>query len=154
MDPGAEIEVNKKEKKHKKHSHDHEKKAKLKERVKEDNSADVEKASLAAQPAPSAAEPVQPAAPAAAPRKLREFKSKNLLVAADERRAVEIAFSKVNYAVDVKKGSNPCGGEKETRTILKNIDGAFRPGTLTAIMGASGAGKVRIPDAMIAFRHG
>lgn len=78
-------------------------------------------------------------------RQLRVFKSKNLLVAADATRFVEITFEDVNYSVTVKKGSSIplCGGEKETRHILKDVNGAFRPGTFTAIMGASGAGKVR-----------
>ena len=31
----------------------------------------------------------------------------------------------------------------EEITLLKGIDGTFRPGVLTALMGASGAGKVR-----------
>ena len=32
----------------------------------------------------------------------------------------------------------------EEITLLKGIDGSFRPGVLTALMGASGAGKVDI----------
>ena len=32
----------------------------------------------------------------------------------------------------------------EEITLLKGIDGSFRPGVLTALMGASGAGKVGI----------
>jgi ABC-type multidrug transport system ATPase subunit len=34
--------------------------------------------------------------------------------------------------------------EKEWKTILQHISGTFEPGTLTAIMGSSGAGKTTV----------
>jgi ATP-binding cassette subfamily G (WHITE) protein 2 (SNQ2) len=41
-----------------------------------------------------------------------------------------------NYFVPVK------GGQKQ---LLNDVFGYVKPGTLTALMGASGAGKVRFP---------
>ncbi|XP_047369705.1 ATP-binding cassette sub-family G member 1-like isoform X3 [Vespa velutina] len=38
---------------------------------------------------------------------------------------------------------------RERKTILRNISGDFRPGELTAIMGASGAGKTTLMDILI-----
>lgn len=128
----------KKHKKHKKHDHSE----KHKERIHAEDPVDVpmEQVMLDVKPALELDPPAQP--PPAEP-KIRVFKSKNLLVAADAKRAVEISFSNVNYSVESKKGGKLCfGGKKETRNILTDITGAFRPGTLTAIMGASGAGKV------------
>jgi ATP-binding cassette subfamily G (WHITE) protein 2 (PDR) len=37
---------------------------------------------------------------------------------------------------------------KETRRILNNVDGWIKPGTLTALMGASGAGKTTLLDVL------
>jgi hypothetical protein len=49
---------------------------------------------------------------------------------------ITLAFQDLHYFVP-----NPAGsGELE---LLKGIYGVFRPGVLTALMGASGAGKVR-----------
>lgn len=38
--------------------------------------------------------------------------------------------------------------KKETRRILNNVDGWVKPGTLTALMGASGAGKTTLLDSL------
>lgn len=37
----------------------------------------------------------------------------------------------------------PCPTGEDLQ-LLENVSGSFRPGVLTALMGASGAGKVRI----------
>ena len=48
---------------------------------------------------------------------------------------ITLTFNDLHYYVP-----KPGGGELE---LLKGIYGVFRPGVLTALMGASGAGKVR-----------
>lgn len=49
---------------------------------------------------------------------------------------MSLAFEHVNYFVpNPKKGS----GERELQ-LLRDVSGCFRPGVLTALMGASGAG--------------
>jgi ABC-type multidrug transport system ATPase subunit len=54
---------------------------------------------------------------------------------------VTLAFKDLNYYVP-----NPAGsGELQ---LLKKISGAFRPGILTALMGASGAGKTTLMDVL------
>ncbi|EFR04875.1 ATP-binding cassette transporter [Nannizzia gypsea CBS 118893] len=44
--------------------------------------------------------------------------------------------------------------KKETRRILDNIDGWVKPGTLTALMGVSGAGKTSLLDCLAERRAG
>ena len=44
------------------------------------------------------------------------------------------------------------GGEE--LTLLKGIDGCFRPGVLTALMGASGAGKTTLMDVLAGRKTG
>jgi ABC-type multidrug transport system ATPase subunit len=54
---------------------------------------------------------------------------------------VTLAFKDLKYFVP-----NPAGsGELQ---LLHNISGAFQPGVLTALMGASGAGKTTLMDVL------
>jgi ABC-type multidrug transport system ATPase subunit len=53
---------------------------------------------------------------------------------------VQITYSGIKFGVDIKKEK----GAIEHRAILKGCDGTFNPGRLTAVMGASGAGKTSL----------
>ena len=58
---------------------------------------------------------------------------------------LEISVQDVSYEVDrvVKGGRGPFAKKRvETKQILKDITGSFRPGRLTCVMGASGAGNL------------
>ncbi|KAJ2665525.1 ATP-binding cassette transporter snq2 [Coemansia sp. RSA 1199] len=50
-----------------------------------------------------------------------------------------LTWKYINYAVPVKGGS---------KQLLDNVSGYLKPGTLTALMGASGAGKTTLLDAL------
>uniref|UniRef100_A0A4W5M0M3 ABC transporter domain-containing protein n=1 Tax=Hucho hucho TaxID=62062 RepID=A0A4W5M0M3_9TELE len=52
---------------------------------------------------------------------------------------VTLAFRDLSYTIQVKK-------QKTTRQLLRGIHGCFEPGTLTALMGSSGAGKTTLMD--------
>eukprot|EP01135_Chromosphaera_perkinsii_P002143 Nk52_evm77s217 gene=Nk52_evmTU77s217 len=73
--------------------------------------------------------------------------------------AMTIAFNDLSYSVDVELGTESVGatvlksfGLKrrhfERKTILRNVNGAIRPGTMTALMGPSGAGKSTLLDVL------
>ena len=55
---------------------------------------------------------------------------------------VSLAWRDINYYVTIVTGK----GKKKTKVdkqLLKGINGFAQPGTLTALMGSSGAGKVQ-----------
>lgn len=59
-----------------------------------------------------------------------------------------MSFSKVNYYVDMPaemKQQEPNEGKLQ---LLRDVSGAFRPGTLTALVGVSGAGKTTLMDVL------
>ncbi|KAK9815219.1 hypothetical protein WJX72_000157 [[Myrmecia] bisecta] len=60
---------------------------------------------------------------------------------------VVLSFRDVRYSVD-QPGSRGRWGSKPQLELLKGITGAFRPGVLTALMGASGAGKTTLMDVL------
>jgi ABC-type multidrug transport system fused ATPase/permease subunit len=63
----------------------------------------------------------------------------------------EIIFKDLKYSVTFKgKGKKK---EIVEKPILKGITGLFRPGRLTAIMGASGAGKTSLLNVLVRNIH-
>ncbi|KAF0684230.1 Aste57867_23784 [Aphanomyces stellatus] len=54
---------------------------------------------------------------------------------------VTLAFRDLSYIIEVGKGM-----AKTSRQLLKGIHGCFEPGTLTALMGSTGAGKTTLID--------
>ncbi|KAG6761775.1 hypothetical protein POTOM_035008 [Populus tomentosa] len=61
---------------------------------------------------------------------------------------LSLAFNNVNYYVDMPVEMRKQGTEKNRLQLLKDVSGAFRPGTLTALVGVSGAGKTTLMDVM------
>lgn len=59
-----------------------------------------------------------------------------------------LAFNNVNYYVDMPVEMRKQGTEKNRLQLLKDVSGAFRPGTLTALVGVSGAGKTTLMDVL------
>ncbi|KAF0684229.1 Aste57867_23783 [Aphanomyces stellatus] len=55
--------------------------------------------------------------------------------------AVTLAFYDLSYTIEVSKGK-----ATTSRQLLKGIHGCFEPGTLTALMGSTGAGKTTLMD--------
>ncbi|RHZ06263.1 hypothetical protein DYB31_007425 [Aphanomyces astaci] len=54
---------------------------------------------------------------------------------------VALTFQSLSYTIDIGKGKN-----KTSRQLLKGIHGCFQPGSLTALMGSTGAGKTTLMD--------
>lgn len=64
---------------------------------------------------------------------------------------MEIVFERLNYSIQIKETVKSTDSNRtlfsknktifKERSILKEVTGIFRPGKLTAVMGASGAGK-------------
>lgn len=59
-----------------------------------------------------------------------------------------VSFQSIHYKVPMPAGAPgyeeaKAAGQEPELTLLTNITGSFRPGVLTALMGVSGAGKVR-----------
>ncbi|KAL9370561.1 hypothetical protein Peur_035701 [Populus x canadensis] len=61
---------------------------------------------------------------------------------------LSLAFNNVNYYVDMPVETRKQGTEKNRLQLLKDVSGAFRPGTLTALVGVSGAGKTTLMDVL------
>ncbi|KAL8547629.1 hypothetical protein ACS0TY_007090 [Phlomoides rotata] len=60
-----------------------------------------------------------------------------------------MTFEGIHYAVDMPQSMKSHHGVEEGRLeILKDINGAFRPGVLTALMGVTGAGKTSLMDVL------
>ncbi|KAL9251895.1 ABC transporter G family member 32-like protein [Drosera capensis] len=67
---------------------------------------------------------------------------------------LSMAFSNVNYYVDVPLELKQQGIMEDRLQLLVNITGAFRPGVLTALVGVSGAGKTTLMDILAGRKTG
>ncbi|KAE9592434.1 putative sulfate-transporting ATPase [Lupinus albus] len=62
--------------------------------------------------------------------------------------SLSLAFENVNYYIDMPKEMMKKGVEESRLQLLRDINGAFRPGILTALVGVSGAGKTTLMDVL------
>ncbi|PON39969.1 ABC transporter-like [Parasponia andersonii] len=67
---------------------------------------------------------------------------------------LSMAFSNINYYVDVPLELKQQGVVEDRLQLLVNVTGAFRPGILTALVGVSGAGKTTLMDVLAGRKTG
>ncbi|KAF5470085.1 hypothetical protein F2P56_010628 [Juglans regia] len=67
---------------------------------------------------------------------------------------LSLAFSHVNYYVDMPAEMKSEGVEETRLQLLRDVSGAFRPGVLTALVGVSGAGKTTLMDVLAGRKTG
>ncbi|CBI17066.3 unnamed protein product, partial [Vitis vinifera] len=67
---------------------------------------------------------------------------------------LSLAFSHVNYYVDMPAEMKSEGVEEDRLQLLRDVSGAFRPGILTALVGVSGAGKTTLMDVLAGRKTG
>ncbi|XP_004291542.1 PREDICTED: pleiotropic drug resistance protein 2-like [Fragaria vesca subsp. vesca] len=67
---------------------------------------------------------------------------------------LSLAFSHVNYYVDMPAEMKTQGVEEDRLQLLRDVNGAFRPGVLTALVGVSGAGKTTLMDVLAGRKTG
>ncbi|XVF22005.1 hypothetical protein REPUB_Repub12eG0137200 [Reevesia pubescens] len=67
---------------------------------------------------------------------------------------ITISFENVQYFVDTPKKLREQGFPHKKLQLLQDITGAFKPGILTALMGASGAGKTTLMDVLSGRKTG
>ncbi|XP_050212983.1 pleiotropic drug resistance protein 1-like isoform X2 [Mercurialis annua] len=67
---------------------------------------------------------------------------------------LSISFDEIRYAVDMPQEMKSQGITEDRLQLLKGVSGAFRPGVLTALMGASGAGKTTLMDVLAGRKTG
>ncbi|CAA6672703.1 unnamed protein product [Spirodela intermedia] len=63
-------------------------------------------------------------------------------------------FEKIKYSVDMPAEMKAQGVTEERLVLLNDLNGAFRPGVLTALMGVSGAGKTTLLDVLAGRKTG
>ncbi|KAK2446080.1 pleiotropic drug resistance protein [Trifolium repens] len=61
---------------------------------------------------------------------------------------LSITFDEIGYEVDMPQEMKAKGILEDRLELLKGVNGAFRPGVLTALMGISGAGKTTLMDVL------
>ncbi|XP_058209588.1 ABC transporter G family member 39-like isoform X6 [Rhododendron vialii] len=67
---------------------------------------------------------------------------------------LSLAFNHVNYYVDMPVEMKKQGIEEDRLQLLRDVNGAFRPGILTALVGVSGAGKTTLMDVLAGRKTG
>ncbi|KAL5729441.1 ABC transporter G member 32 [Ranunculus cassubicifolius] len=67
---------------------------------------------------------------------------------------LSMAFSNINYYVDVPVELKQQGIVEDRLQLLVNVTGAFKPGVLTALVGVSGAGKTTLMDVLAGRKTG
>uniref|UniRef100_A0A803QSS8 ABC transporter domain-containing protein n=1 Tax=Cannabis sativa TaxID=3483 RepID=A0A803QSS8_CANSA len=67
---------------------------------------------------------------------------------------LSLAFSHVNYYVDMPAEMKQHGVEEDRLQLLRDVSGAFRPGILTALVGVTGAGKTTLLDVLAGRKTG
>lgn len=65
-----------------------------------------------------------------------------------------MTFHNVNYFVDMPKEMSKQGIMEKKLQLLSNVSGVFSPGTLTALVGSSGAGKTTLMDVLAGRKTG
>uniref|UniRef100_A0A6J1C459 ABC transporter G family member 31-like n=1 Tax=Momordica charantia TaxID=3673 RepID=A0A6J1C459_MOMCH len=65
-----------------------------------------------------------------------------------------LTFHNVNYFVDIPKVSQERDVPEKKLQLLSNVSGVFSPGVLTALVGASGAGKTTLMDVLAGRKTG
>ncbi|EPS69014.1 hypothetical protein M569_05753, partial [Genlisea aurea] len=65
-----------------------------------------------------------------------------------------ITFDDVRYSVDMPAEMKAQGATEDKLELLKGVNGAFKPGVLTALMGVSGAGKTTLMDVLAGRKTG
>ncbi|XP_004515482.1 pleiotropic drug resistance protein 2-like [Cicer arietinum] len=61
---------------------------------------------------------------------------------------LSLVFENVNYYIDMPNEMKKQGTKENRLQLLRDINGAFRPGILTALVGVSGAGKTTLMDVL------
>ncbi|KAF8393306.1 hypothetical protein HHK36_021547 [Tetracentron sinense] len=67
---------------------------------------------------------------------------------------LSMSFSDINYYVDLPVEMKQQGILEDRLQLLVNVTGAFRPGVLTALVGASGSGKTTLMDVLAGRKTG
>ncbi|KAK8959475.1 ABC transporter G family member 34 [Platanthera guangdongensis] len=67
---------------------------------------------------------------------------------------LSLVFDHVSYYVDMPLEMKKKGAEEKRLQLLCNVNGAFRPGILTALVGVSGAGKTTLMDVLSGRKTG
>lgn len=66
----------------------------------------------------------------------------------EEHNAIQVECKKLSLSIKITKG-NLWNKTKKTKGILYDISATFKPGRLTAIMGASGSGKTSLLSILV-----